>query len=179
MAYQRKTKRLGDMLIECGKITQEQLGNALKEQHEKKMKLGEALISLGYVSQDEINDILCEQLDIEYVNLRKANVDEVAVHMVNEQVVRKYTLIPFAIDSKMPNTLNVAMDNPMDIMAIDDVSIITGMTIQPFLSNTNEISAMIDKFFGATKAEAMAARFKEEQLNYEEKEDEDELEVGS
>ena len=83
MAYSRKSLRIGDIFLNSGKITQEQLDRALAEQKTKKIKIGEALVSLGFVTQDEVNDMLCEQLDIEYVDLRKTNIDENALHMVS------------------------------------------------------------------------------------------------
>ncbi len=173
MAYTRKSLRIGDLLLSKGIITEEQLSNALTEQKNENIKIGEALISLGYVSQDTLNDVLCQQLDIEYVDLRKTEIDETAVHMVGEAVVRKYLALPFSIDKKQANVLNVAMENPMDIMAIDDISIITGMTVMPFLSSANEISTVIDKFYGKSQAMAVAEQFKQEQQSYNDTEEED------
>ena len=125
MAYTRKSLRLGDVFVQNGKITKEQLERALAEQKNKKIKIGEALVSLGYVTQDEINDELCKQLDIEYVNLRKINIDDVALRMVSEDIIRKYMVFPFALDSKQANVLKLAMENPLDIMALDDVSTVS------------------------------------------------------
>ncbi len=173
MAYTRKSLRLGDVFVQNGKITKEQLERALAEQKTKKIKIGEALVSLGYVTQDEINDELCKQLDIEYVNLRKVNIDDVALHMVSEDIIRKYMVFPFALDSKQANVLKLAMENPLDIMALDDVSIITGMTVIPYLANGNDISAMIDKYFGQSQAMAVAEQFRQEQQNYLEDDEDD------
>ena len=173
MAYTRKSLRLGDVFVQNGKITKEQLERALAEQKTKKIKIGEALVSLGYVTQDEINDELCKQLDIEYVNLRKINIDDVALHMVSEDIIRKYMVFPFALDSKQANVLKLAMENPLDIMALDDVSIITGMTVIPYLANGNDISAMIDKYFGQSQAMAVAEQFRQEQQNYLEDDEDD------
>lgn len=175
MAYRRKSLRIGDIFLKNGKINQEQLERALTEQKTKKIKIGEALVSLGFVTQDEINNELCKQLDIEYVDLRKINIDETALHMVNEDIIRKYVVLPFALDSKQVNVLKVAMDNPMDIMAIDDVSIITGMTVLPYLANGNDITAMIDKYFGQSQAMAVAEQFRQEQQSYLESDEDDDV----
>ncbi len=175
MAYRRKSLRIGDIFLKNGKINQEQLERALTEQKTKKIKIGEALVSLGFVTQDEINNELCKQLDIEYVDLRKINIDETALHMVNEDIIRKYVVLPFALDSKQVNVLKVAMDNPMDIMAIDDVSIITGMTVLPYLANGNDITAMIDKYFGQSQAMAVAEQFRQEQQSYLEADEDDDV----
>ncbi len=175
MAYTRKTLRLGDLLVSKNIITEEQLTEALHEQKNKGIKLGEAIIALGYTTQDQINDILCEQLDIEYVDLRKEDIDDTAVHLVGENIVRKYNALPYAIDSRQANVLKVAMDNPMDIMAIDDISIITGMNVIPYLANTNDISAAIDKLYGKSQAMAVAEQFRQEQQDYLEDDEEDNL----
>lgn len=166
MAYTRKNLRIGDILLNKGVITDDQLTRALAEQKARKIKIGEALISLGFVTQDMINDILCEQLDIEYVDLRKIDIDENAMHMVSEDIIRKYLVVPFALDKKQANVLNVAMENPMDIMAMDDISIITGLNVMPFLANANDITATIDKYYGQSQAIAVAEQFKQEQANY-------------
>lgn len=166
MAYTRKNLRIGDILLNNGIITDEQLTQALSEQKSKKIKIGEALISLGFVTQDMINDILCEQLDIEYVDLRKIDIDENTMHMVNEDIIRKYLVVPFGLDNKQANVIKVAMENPMDIMAMDDISIITGMNVMPYLANANDISATIDKYYGQSQAIAVAEQFKQEQASY-------------
>ena len=121
MAYMRKTLRLGELLVKKGIITEEQLTQALEEQKAKGIKLGEAITSLGFVKQEVIDDLLCEQLGIELVNLRKLDIDEHVLNLVDESVIRKYSILPFAVDEKQANVLKVAMENPMDIMAIDDI----------------------------------------------------------
>ncbi|MCM1307664.1 MAG: Flp pilus assembly complex ATPase component TadA [Butyrivibrio sp.] len=166
MAYTRKNLRIGDILLNNGIITDEQLTQALAEQKSKKIKIGEALISLGFVTQDMINDILCEQLDIEYVDLRKIDIDENTMHMVSEDIIRKYLVVPFGLDNKQANVIKVAMENPMDIMAMDDISIITGMNVMPYLANASDITATIDKYYGQSQAIAVAEQFKQEQAGY-------------
>lgn len=166
MAYIRKMLRLGDVLVQEQKITEEQLAQALEKQKADGIKLGEAIISLGFTSQEEINNALCKQLDIEFVDLRKVNIDENALHLVSEEVIRRYNAFPFATDGKQLNVLKVAMNNPMDILAVDDIGIITGLTVIPYLANTEDITAAIDKYFGQSKARAVAEQFKQEQAGY-------------
>ena len=71
--------------------------------------------------------------------------------MVGEKVVRKYMLLPFALDDRQANVIKVAMEDPMNIMAIDDIGIITGMTVQPYLSTHAYISTAIDKLYGKSQ----------------------------
>lgn len=163
MAYNRKRLRLGELLLENNLITEEQLNIALEEQKAKGIKLGEAIIGLGYVTQDAINDLLCQQLNIDFVDLRKIEIDDSIARMVGEKVVRKYMLLPFALDDRRANVIKVAMEDPMNIMAIDDIGIITGMTVQPYLSTHAYISTAIDKLYGKSQANAIAEQFMKEQ----------------
>lgn len=161
MAKLRKI-RLGDILVSQGLITEDQLGNALKEQKIRGTRLGETIIDLGYVSEDKIIDILCEQLGISYVDLRRIKLDENAVFLLNEIILKKHMLIPIGFDEKSPNVIRVAMADPMDIIAIDDVSIITNMQVEPVLSTRSQIAAQIDKFFGTKQAMAVAEQYRKE-----------------
>lgn len=163
MAYNRKRLRLGELLLENNLITEEQLNIALEEQKAKGIKLGDAIIGLGYVTQDAINDLLCQQLNIDFVDLRKIEIDDSIARMVGEKVVRKYMLLPFALDDRQANVIKVAMEDPMNIMAIDDIGIITGMTVQPYLSTHAYISTAIDKLYGKSQANAIAEQFMKEQ----------------
>ena len=163
MAYNRKRLRLGELLLENNLITEEQLNIALEERKAKGIKLGEAIIGLGYVTQDAINDLLCQQLNIDFVDLRKIEIDDSIARMVGEKVVRKYMLLPFALDDRQANVIKVAMEDPMNIMAIDDIGIITGMTVQPYLSTHAYISTAIDKLYGKSQANAIAEQFMKEQ----------------
>ena len=169
----RKKIRLGDVLIQEGKITQEQLDTALKEQKIKGKLLGDTLVDLGYVSQDDMIDVLCRHLNVEYVNVAAASIDEKAVKMIDEENARRLKLIPYMFDKSRANVIWVAMADPMDIMAIDDASIITGMEVVPVLSKLSDIQVVIDKFFGKAKALAVAEAYKQEQGIYDNAEAQD------
>ncbi len=168
MAYIRKRLRLGDLLLEANAITEEQLNTALEEQKSKGVKLGEALVSLKFVTQDTINDILCQQLNIDYVDLRKIEIDDSIARIAGEKVVRKYMALPFALDDRQANVIKVAMEDPMNIMAVDDIAIITGMTVQPYLASHSQIASFIDKLYGKSQANAIAEQFIREQGGVEE-----------
>lgn len=154
--------RLGDCLIQKGLLTEEQLNTALQEQKNKGMKLGETIVTLGYVEENDIIDVLCDQLGIEYVDLRKIKIDEEVGKLLNEDFIRKNCLIPIGYDQLVPNVLRVAMADPMDIVAIDDISIITNLQVDPVLSTKAQINYQIDKIFGATKAMTAAEQYKKE-----------------
>lgn len=158
-----KRIRLGDLLVQKGLITEEQLMRALKEQRVRNTKLGETLISMGFVSERDIVDILCDQLHIEYVELRNMKLDEAAVYTINEGIAKKYNLIPIGFDPDNPNMLRVAMSDPMDFMAMDDIAIITNLKIIPVLSTSSQIAFQIDRYFGRQSVIAVADQYKKEQ----------------
>ncbi len=157
-----KRVRLGDALIEKGMITQEQLGEALEKKKGTKMKIGEVLVEMKLVSEMDIVDVLCEQMDIEYVDLRKIVIDEAAVGTIDENFMKKNLVIPFAFDEKSPNILKVAMVDPMDIFVIDDIGIITNMQVKAYISTQSMIESQLDKLFGNNEAMAAAEQFRKE-----------------
>ncbi|HOO27695.1 MAG TPA: ATPase, T2SS/T4P/T4SS family, partial [Lachnospiraceae bacterium] len=162
MAIIRKRVRIGDLLIREGLITEGQLSVALREQKIRNTKLGETLIALGFVSQDAFSDVLSSQLGIATVNLRKEGLDENAVNLVSEDLMKKNMLIPFAFDEKNPNMLKVAMADPMNIMAIDDVAIMTNMEIIPYFCPSVQISLQLDRLYGKKQAQAAAEQYQQE-----------------
>lgn len=159
---QIKRIRLGELLIQQGMITEEQLLKALEEQKIRGTKLGETLISLAYVSEKIIMDILSEKFHLDYAELRNMKLEEAAVFLVNEAVAKKYNLIPIRFDKDSTDTLFVAMSDPMDFAALDDVAIITNKKIIPVLSTSSQISFQIDRYFGRQSVIAVADRYKRE-----------------
>ena len=162
MAIIRKKVRIGDLMINEGLITAAQLETALKEQKIRGAKLGETLIALGYVSSEDFSNILSTQLGIDTVDLRKVGLDDNAVKLVSEDLMKKNQLIPFGFDEKNPNILKVAMADPMNIMAIDDVTIMTNMEVIPYFCPSAQISLQLDRRYGKEQARAAAAQFQEE-----------------
>lgn len=154
--------RLGDCLIQKGMINEEQLNQALAKQKETGTKLGETIVDMGLVSENDMIDVLVEQLGIEYVDVRKIKIDENAAKLLKEDFLRKNALIPIGYDSLLPNVLRVAMADPMDIIAIDDISIITNMQVDPVLSTKGQINMIIDKMFGASQAMQAAEQYRKE-----------------
>lgn len=159
MALFGKRVRIGDLLLSQGMITQQQLDTALSEQKIRKTKLGETLIALGYVSQKDFSDVLSRQLGVESVDLRKEGLQDAAIRLVPEDIMKKYELVPFAIDENNFNILKIAMSDPMYLPAIDDVSLITGMEVVPYFAPTAQIAMQIDRMFGKKQAMEAAAQY--------------------
>ena len=162
MIYRKKV-RLGDLLVQKGIITEEQLSEALKQQKEKKLMLGEMIVSMGFASQSQINDVLCEHLNIDFVDMREEEPDPQVLSLLDESIMRKYTLVPLRHDNNNAGALQVAMADPMNILAMDDINIITGMQVVPILANAQDINAFLDKAFGQQQAQNIVEVYKREQ----------------
>ena len=121
----RKRKRLGDLLVDAGVVTSEQLGEALKKQRELGLKLGETLIELKFTDENEIVEALHQQMGYPIAKIREAKIAPEVISLLPETIVRKHNVVPFEVDPDNPNILRVAMADPMDIIAIDDLAIVT------------------------------------------------------
>lgn len=152
-------KRLGDLLMEAGLITQEQLENALKLQKTTGKKLGEVLISEGVVTQEDIVQVLEFQLGIPHVILEKYNINQAACLLIPESIARRYELIPI---SQQNGVLTVAMSDPLNVFAIDDVTIYSGMEVVPVIASPMEIVQAIDKYYSKQHALKAVEEFKKE-----------------
>ncbi|MDF2801612.1 MAG: type pilus assembly protein PilB [Anaerocolumna sp.] len=159
MEYPGTKKRLGDILVEEGLITNEQLDKALKAQNTLKQKIGEILVDFGYIEEMTIAKVLQKQLKLDIVKLSGMVIESRVTSLVNEQILRKHMLIPFEFHKTSPNLLRVAMADPNDFIAIDDLSIITNLQIEPVIATPSDIAAAIDKYYGNAEAMAVAERY--------------------
>lgn len=169
--FGRKKKRLGDMLVEAGVITEEQLLRTLEYQKQlpKKIRIGAALVEKGYTSEESIVEVLKQQLHINSVSLTGVKIPTEILKLVPDvALLKKYAMIPYELDEQNARGLRVAMSDPMDIMAIDDLSIVTGMDIIPVIATNSDIMRAIDKYYGGQETKAMADRFTQERGEKEE-----------
>lgn len=159
-----RKKRLGDLLVDAGVITQDQLMQALQIQKTEKKgdRLGVVLIDLGMTDEKQIMDALKKQLKIQSVDLSTIRIPEEIIRLVEESVLRKYMLIPFQFNEKNPNLLKVAMSDPLDIRAMDDISIITGCQVERYVATTSDIAAAIDRYYGNAEALRVAEQYTRE-----------------
>ncbi len=179
MDFKRKKIRLGDLLVATGSITEEQLQRALAKQKERNKKLGEILVDEGFITEDDIAVALSNQLNIEIVDLQNINVDKSVTQLVPVNILKKYTMIPFAFSENNKNVLRVAMENPLDTYAQEDISIITNYQVEPVVATTRSIMLAIDKYFGqAEMKDALNQYAKEKKLEVEVDEHE-EAEINS
>lgn len=138
------TKTIGHLLLEKGYIKQPQLDEALKIQKEKGGLLGQILAGLGYVTEEQIAQAITIQYSFPYLPLSNYEMDDAAIKMVSENVARQYCLIPI---DKIGNTVTIAMADPLNSQAIEDIELVTGCSIQIFVSTATDIKQAIDKFY--------------------------------
>lgn len=144
MAIRQKLK-LGDVLVKAGAITEEQLLRSLDEQKLKAIPLGEALVSLGFITEEKLLKSLADQLKIPYLDLQEVKISQNAIRKVSEVVARKHRIIPIEIEN---GTLKLAMADPLNIFAIDEVTIQSGMDVTPVLAAESDIDRAIQEEYG-------------------------------
>ena len=155
----RERKRLGDMLLEAGKISLAQLNRALETQRKTKRRLGEVLIDQGLLTEDEIADVLAQQLSLERIDLEKTFVEQDMARSIPKEVALKYTAIPiFMRDGK----LVVAMNDPLNMFAIDDICFITQKKIQPAVATKKQIEKAIEIYYSKQDADQAIEELKRE-----------------
>lgn len=156
MALRNQKKRIGDMLIDEHVITEEQLLQALPVAKEKKKKIGETLIEMGFTTENEIAKALSVQLGIPRIDLTAITIPEDVLGLVSESVLRKHIMVPYAYDDVNPNIIHVAMSDPMDLLALDDISIVTNLQPEPAVATAHDILIVLDKYYGDSEAQKMA-----------------------
>ncbi len=162
-----KKYRLGDLLIHKGIITNSQLEQALEMQKKSNKWLGDYLIELGMVTDSDIANVLELQLNIPRVNLRGVKISPDVINLVNGSILRKHNVLPLKFRDDNASVLIVAMSNPLDMVAQDDISIITNAIIEPRIATVGEINAVLDKHFGTHEAMSAAETYvkaREEQI---------------
>ena len=161
MSFSNRKLRLGDILVNQGFITEEQLSDALKRQKKSKQRLGDYLVSENIVSDKDIANALHIQLGIEIVDLRGRKISPEVINLVSGSVLRRHNVLPIGFDVQT-NELILAMSDPLDMVAQDDIAIITNCSIEPRISTSGEINAVLDKYFGTDEAMSAAEQYAKE-----------------
>jgi len=151
----RKAKQLGQILIELGVITAEQLETALEEHRKTPKSLGRVLIDLGMIKESDLVRALAEQVGLEFVDLNEFPIDATSTVLLPEALSRRYRAIPIG---ERDGRLLVAMSDPANVYALDDIRTITGRDVQPVVATANDVEEAIQKFSGMdSQVEAMAS----------------------
>ncbi len=168
----RKRLRLGDVLINGGVITQEQLEKALGLQKGTGRKLGEVLVDEGITTEEAIAKALSSQLGIDMIEVQNVRISEEILKLIPINVLKKNKVLPFEYAKDNPNVLRVAMADPMDMNAMDDISIIANLQVEAVAATSRSIMLALDKYYGQGDVNsALEAYTKEKEAEFEEQED--------
>jgi hypothetical protein len=137
-------KQLGELLTEAGLITKDQLQHALEVQKDKGGLIGQVLVDLGYVSEEAIAQVITAQYGFPYLPLENYEIDSEIVKIVPKNVAIQYCLIP--VDKIGPN-LTIAMANPLNSQAVEDIALLSGLYVQLFVSTATDIKKAIEKYY--------------------------------
>jgi len=141
-----KSTRIGGMLVAAGKITEEILAEAVRLQKESDKRLGELLVEMGHITELELTQILSNQLSVAWVSLDHIDFTDEILLLVPEELAREYTLIPVhtRVGDKGERILYIAMDDPTNVKAMERVSGVTYMHVRPMIAPPTEIRRAID-----------------------------------
>lgn len=140
------SKQLGELLLERKIISERQLQKAHQVQKEKGGLLGSILVLLGYATEEQIAQALTTQFGFPYLPLANYEIETQIVKLIPENVAKQYNLI--AID-KIGNSLTVAMSDPLNVHAVEDVELITNCKVQVFVSTQTDIRESINRYYGS------------------------------
>jgi len=143
--------RIGELLLKEKRISPEQLQEALNYQRQNGGKLGFNLIKLGYVKDDEITALLSKQYGVPSIALGQFDVDPAVVKLVPAETAQKYQIVPL---SRSGATLTIAMTDPTNVFAMDDIKFMTGYNVEPVVASETAVIDAISKYYGKTSAGA-------------------------
>ncbi|MCM1267871.1 MAG: Flp pilus assembly complex ATPase component TadA [Bacteroidales bacterium] len=172
MEYNRKKMRLGDVLVQNGVITEADLQRGLERQKGSGRKLGETLVDEGITTEENIARALSNQFNYDMVELQNVQIEQEVLDLVPANVLKKHRAIPFEYSPDNMNVLRVAMSDPMDIAAIDDINIITNLQVEPVVATTSGVMLAIDQYYGQAEVKSALEEYtKEKESQFVEQED--------
>jgi type IV pilus assembly protein PilB len=136
-------KPTGEVLVDMGLLTQEQVDQAAEEQQQTHQRIGEIALAKGWVTKSDLMAALARRIGVKYLDLADIRIDPVALELISERDARRYSAIPVGFVDE--HTVLVAMADPSNIVAIDDLRILTGFDIEPGLAGNEEIVEMLSK----------------------------------
>ena len=141
--------KLGELLLKENMVTPQQLQEALAHQKMNGGKLGKAFVSLGYVRDEEITSLLSRQYGVPSINLDHFEVDPAIIKIIPSETSRKYQILPL---SRSGATLTIAMADPTNVFAMDDIKFMTGYNVEPVVASETSLEDAIEKYYGSTRS---------------------------
>jgi type IV pilus assembly protein PilB len=143
------SSRLGDILVKDSLISADQLKQALDYQKKNGGRLGTCLVKMGLVSDEDITAVLSRQYGVPSINLRFYEVDPSVIKLVPQETAVRYQIVPL---SRVGSTLTIAMTDPTNVFAMDDIKFMTGFNVEPVVASETAITEAIGKFYGSVEA---------------------------
>jgi type IV pilus assembly protein PilB len=141
--------KLGELLLKENMVTPQQLQEALTHQKTNGGKLGKAFVALGYVRDEEITSLLSRQYGVPSINLDHFEVDPAIVKIIPAETARKYQILPL---SRSGATLTIAMADPTNVFAMDDIKFMTGYNVEPVVASETSLEEGIEKYYGSSRS---------------------------
>ena len=138
--------RIGELLLKEKLITPEQLQQALTQQKSNGGKLGYNLVKMGFVKDEQITALLSKQYGVPAINLAQFKIDLTIVKLVPTETARKYQIIPL---SRSGSTLTIAMTDPTNVFAMDDIKFMTGYNVEPVVASDSAVNDSLEKYYPA------------------------------
>src|SRR3954449_8219596 len=139
------SQRLGDLLVKEKIITPEQLEQATKTQKEQSCRLGSALVKLGFLTDEEVTTFLSRQYGVPAINLSYFELDPAVIKLIPHESAKRYQILPL---SRVGSSLTIAMVDPTNVFAMDDIKFMTGFNIEPVVASESSILEGIEKAYG-------------------------------
>ena len=143
------SSRLGEILVKDSLISADQLKQALEYQKKSGGRLGSCLVKLGLVSDEDITAVLSRQYGVPSINLKFYEVDPAVIKLVPQETAVRYQIVPL---SRVGSTLTIAMTDPTNVFAMDDIKFMTGFNVEPVVASESAISEAIHKFYGEVES---------------------------
>ena len=144
------SQRLGDLLVKEKIITPEQLQQAIKVQKEQNCRLGSALVKLSFLTDEDVTNFLSRQYGVPAINLSYFEIDSSVVKLIPHDTAKRYQILPL---SRVGASLTIAMVDPTNVFAMDDIKFMTGFNIEPVVASESAILEGIEKAYGSDKAD--------------------------
>jgi type IV pilus assembly protein PilB len=169
------SNRLGELLVRNELISEQQLIDALKDQKEHGGRLGSCLVRLGFVKEEELSAFLSKQYGVPSINLTEFEIDHDVVRQIPSEIAQKYQIVPV---NRAGSTLIVAMNDPSNIFAIDDIKFMTGFNVEVVVATESSIKTAIDRYYdqSASLADVMGDL---EDIDLEVVDDHDDVDVSA
>jgi type IV pilus assembly protein PilB len=139
--------RIGELLVKAGKLTPERLQQALAAQQDQGGRLGTHLVRMGFIEDEDLVEFLSQRYGVPAINLGEVEVDEAILKVIPPDVCRKYTILPV---SKAGAKLTIAMVDPTNVFAMDDIKFMTGYNVEPVVASESSLRTAIDDYYGST-----------------------------